>query len=292
MHRYLLHNRTIRDTSEPLLAPGQVGFLNGWGVFSTLYVSDGVLFAYERHYLRMQRDAARLRVPFEFSPEELEELLLRVVEANQAFNATLRVSIVRNHGNPFAAPHITRSTDLIAFTTGLTQWGSGVRLSYVPQGRYGASPFAGIKSCSWSQNLTWYEEAHEKGFDEVILLNEHGQISECTSANIFAIHSDRIWTPPLSSSGCLPGVTRAILLEEIRLAGLSIGERELTPDDLAESDGVFITSSTRDLVPVFEIDGAALKQAPAVVAALRQAFSKYREHYKALRARSKESLPV
>src|SRR5437899_3202197 len=132
MHRCLLHNDDIRDTAQALLSPGQVGFLNGWGVFSTLRVSDGVLFAFERHYARMRYDAVRLRVPFELSQEALEKSLLRLVDANHALNATLRVAIVRNKGGNFEGSGITRSCDLIAFTTDLTSWGETARLSYIP----------------------------------------------------------------------------------------------------------------------------------------------------------------
>ncbi|MDQ2774076.1 MAG: aminotransferase class IV [Acidobacteriota bacterium] len=279
MHRFLLHNGEIRNTQEPLLSPGQVGFLNGWGVFSTLRVANGVLFAYERHYERMRRDAVRLRVPFELSAPGLHASLLRLIDANSAFEATLRVSIVRNKGGLFESPGLTRDSDIVAFTADLRVWGSGVNLSYISNGRYGASPFAGAKVTSWAQNLTWYEEAHERGFDEVILLNENGQVSECTSANIFAIQKDRIVTPPLSTSGCLPGVTRALLLEEITVPGLEISERELTPSELEESDQVFITSTTRDLLPVLEIDGAPLHQDRDGLHSLQDAFAGYRAAY-------------
>src|SRR5271166_333818 len=98
MHSHLLHNGEIRGTSEKLVSPGQVGFMNGWGVFSTIRVYDGVLFAYQRHYDRMKRDALRMHVPLDINAHELEEMLLRLVEANQVANATLRVAIVRNKG--------------------------------------------------------------------------------------------------------------------------------------------------------------------------------------------------
>lgn len=239
----------------------------------------------------MQRDAERLRVPFPCSPEELEETLLRLVEANRAFEATLRVAVVRNRGNIFESPRIKRDIDIVAFTADLTAWGDGVRLSYVPYGRYGASPFAGIKSTSWSENLTLYEEAHARGFDEVILLNEDGQVSECTSANIFVIDGDNVWTPPIGSSGCLPGVTRAILLEEIRVPGLVMGERELTPSDLEECERIFITSTTRDLLPVLEIDGNPTpREASDKLADLAQAFRAYRKTYNSAHVRRKEKI--
>ena len=250
--------------------------MNGWGIFSTLRVANGVLFAFDRHYARMRRDAECMRVPFTISEEDLEEALLSLIDANQAFEATLRVAIVRNHGGIFEGAGIAREADLIAFTADLNNWGRGVALSYVPDGRHGASPFAGRKITSWAQNLTWYEEAHERGFDEVLLLNELGQVSECTSANIFAIHKNQVSTPPVATSGCLPGVTRAILLDSIHVPGFTVIERELTPSELESADQVFITSTTRDLLPVLSIDHEPLSQSPEVFERLSQAFLDYR----------------
>lgn len=279
MHRYVLHNREIRDYRDKLLAPGQVGFLNGWGVFSTLRVTSGVPFAFERHYARMKRDAKLLRVPFVLSEEELVRALLSLVEANNAPDAVLRVAIVRNRGGLFEAPGLEREWDLVAFTAPLTRWGASAHLTYVPNARFGASPFAGCKITSWAQNLTWYEQAREAGFDEALLLNEDGQVSECTSANIFAIQGKDVWTPPLSTSGGLPGVTRAILLEEIQLDGIQIGERELSPSELEASDAVFLTSTTRDLLPAHAIDGARLPVQNVILEQLQKVFAERRSAY-------------
>jgi branched-chain amino acid aminotransferase len=255
-------------------------------------VSDGVLFAFDRHYRRMLRDAELIRVPLNITPHALEKALLGLVEANRARHATLRVAVIRNKGGLFEGPRISREADLIAFTADLTDWGEGVRLTYVPHGRYGASPFAGAKVTSWAQNLAWYEEAHQRGFDEVILLNEDGQVSECTSANIFVLQEDSVWTPPLGTSGCLPGVTRAILLEEIEIPGLRIIEREFSPSELEESDQVFVTSTTRDLLPVLSVDGASLRQDLPSLAKLQRAFSEYRQSYTARHMNRSESLTI
>ena len=288
MHRYLLHNGDIRDTRDAVLSPGQVGFMNGWGVFSTLRVSDGVLFAFARHYARMQRDAALMRVPFTITPEELHKSLISLVDANHAFNATLRVAIVRNKGGLFESPQIPCDADLIAFTANLNNWGPGVHLNFVPNGRHGASPFAGLKVTSWAQNLTWHEKAHADGYDEVLLLNEHGQVSECTSANVFIIRGNEILTPPLANSGCLPGVTRAVLLEEIRVPDLSVREQIITPEELEAADGAFITSTTRDVLPILSVDKRPLRQAPDIVNRLQDAFRGYRSAYVLEHSRKKE----
>jgi branched-chain amino acid aminotransferase len=289
VHRYLLHNGAIREADEALISPGQVGFLNGWGVFSTIRIADGVLFAFERHYSRMRQDAERLRVPFAISSMELQRSLLKLADANNATDATLRVAIVRNRGGIWECAGIERDADLIAFTADVTNWGSGVKLGYMPNARFAASPFSGTKITSWAQNLTWYEEAHERGFDEYILLNERGEVSECTSANIFVVEGNHVWTPPLASSGCLPGVTRALLLEEIQAKGLAISERELTPSDLESSDQVFITSTTRDLIPVLEIEGERLDQDRPKLSRLQQAFLAYRTEYVAEHTRGRET---
>ena len=279
VHPYLLHNGEIRDTRETLLSPGQVGFLNGWGVFSTLRVSHGVLFAFERHYARMQRDAELIRVPFHLSPEELSTALASLVEANAAREAVLRVAVIRNKGGLFEGPALTRDFDLIAFTADLADWGTGAHLTYLADARFGASRFSGAKITSWAQNLTCYEIAREQGYDEVILLNEHGQISECTSANIFVIKGQEVLTPPLSNSGCLPGVTRAILLEQIHLDRVQISERELTPSELEDGDTVFLTSTTRDLLPVLTVDGFPLRRERTVFSLLTKAFAAYQRLY-------------
>ena len=98
MHRFLLYNGEIRDTSERFLSPGQTGLVNGWGVFSTLRVYDGVMFEWDRHFARMKRDAAKVAVPFATDSAWLHERLTRLIEANNAFDAVLRVCIVRNQG--------------------------------------------------------------------------------------------------------------------------------------------------------------------------------------------------
>lgn len=278
MHRFLLHNNEIRNTADRIVSPGQVGLMNGWGVFSTIRVQDGVMFAWERHWARMKRDAARLRVPF---PEQsIEEQLYRLIDANRASNATLRVIVVRNRGGMWEGPAAADGPfDTIAFTAPLNDWGTSVKLGIAPHARHAASEFAGVKYNSWSENLARYERAHEQGLDEVVLLNERGEVSECTSANVFAASGDQVWTPPLSA-GCLPGVTRALLLEEIRAPGLKASEKILLSKDLESADEVFITSTTRDLMPVVSIEGLRLKGGSTrVYSRLQEAFSTYIAEY-------------
>lgn len=278
LHGFVLHNDKIVGAAEPILTAGQVGALMGWGVFSTLRVCEGVLFAYERHWARMKRDAALLRVPFPSHPEWLRERLLSLVRANNCPDATLRVCILKNTGTVFAGPGIERDFDLVAMTTGLAKWGNSVRLAVSPNARFAASPYSRTKVLSWAFNLNWFTEAHERGFDEVLLQNELGEVSECTSANIFAVFENRVFTPPLLS-GCLPGITRELLLNEIQVDGIEISEGRLSLDELEHADATFITSTTRDLLPVSEIEGIRVMQDDYVFNRLLAAFRQYTGEY-------------
>jgi branched-chain amino acid aminotransferase len=278
LHRFILHNDRIREASEPGLAPGQVGLLSGWGVFSTLRVADGVLFAFERHWARIARDAAAMHVPIPGDPENVRLRLLELVEANRAYNSTLRLVIVRNGGGMWAGPSNGRDHDVIALTADSKDWGDGVKLGYVANARHAACEFSGVKILSWAMNLTWVESAHSRGLDEVILLNEHGQVAECTSANIFASNGGEVWTPPVNS-GCLPGITRELLLGEIQVPGIRIVEKALTPAELESAEEVFITSTTRNLLPVHEIEGRKIGRTDHTRHALASAFGAYVDRY-------------
>ena len=278
IHRFILHNDTICEATDKILSPGQVGLLSGWGVFSTLRVCEGVLFAFERHWARVARDAAALHVPLPGDPERLRRKLLELVEANQAFDATLRLVVVRNTGTMWAGPSNGREIDVLALTADVKRWSQGVRLACTAQARHAACQFAGAKSLSWAMNLTWLESAQARGFDEVILLNERGEVAECTSANIFAAEGDKVWTPPLDS-GCLPGVTREVLLEQVGAPGFDLAERHLTLAQLESADEVFITSTTRELLQVLEIEGKPTGRDGRARAALQEAFSAYVARY-------------
>ncbi len=278
LHRYVLHNNQICQASDAVLSPGQVGLLSGWGVFSTLRVADGVLFEWPRHWARIKRDAAALHVTIPEDSEAVRRKLLELVETNGARNSTLRLVIVRNGGGMWAGNSNGRESDLIALTADSKEWGVGVKLAYQEHARHAACQFAGAKILSWAMNLTWLETAQRRGFDEVILLNERGEVAECTSANLFIATGSQVWTPPLGS-GCLPGITRELLLGAVRAPGIQIGEKTLLPAELEAADEVFITSTTRDLLPVLEVEGKKMGVRNQARVALQQAFSVHVKRY-------------
>jgi branched-chain amino acid aminotransferase len=282
MHPYVLYNDEIVRSDEKILLPGQLGLLAGWGVFTTLKICDGIPFAFERHWERMKRDARLIHIDMSFDGERVRRNLLRLIEANQAPDATLRLCVVRSEGGFWEGPGAGNASDLVAFSKDMKGWRESAALGLVEHGRHAASMFAGTKTLSWAHNLTMAETAQQQGFDEVILLNERGEVAECTSANIFVVQNGVTRTPPLES-GPLPGVTRAIMLEEIDLPDAPVEESVLTVDDLYSAAEVFITSTTRELLPVHQIADRRISaggpSAWPVMEKLRAALTEYTRLY-------------
>ncbi|HEV1995082.1 MAG TPA: aminotransferase class IV, partial [Candidatus Acidoferrum sp.] len=168
--------------------------------------------------------------------------------------------------------------DLIIYSAGLPEHRETVRLALREHGRHAASPMAGVKSISWLNNVWAVAEAVKEGFDEVVMLNERGEVAECTSANIFAVKNEKILTPPLNS-GCLEGVTRGILMEIAPEAGVSVLEQALRPEDLYAADEVFISSTNRNLISVGEIAGHKIPHPGPVCNRLNDLFDAYVTDY-------------
>lgn len=279
MHRYVLYNGRIVSADESIFKPGQLGLLSGWGVFSTLRIGRGVAFAMERHWARLCRDAELIHVELPVDLDGIRAGFAELIRRNDAQEAVARICVFRSKGGRWEGPGTGAASDWVVLTDELSPWPGAASLGVRANARFAASPFVGAKTLSWSANLTMYEDARRDGFDEVILLNERSEVTECTSANIFAVQDGITYTPPLSS-GLLPGVTREVMLSELR-SSPQVQEKVLSVDDLLEAEEVFITSSTRELLPVERIGEMRLKAANAwpVMDRIRGELREYMDRY-------------
>jgi branched-chain amino acid aminotransferase len=273
IHRYIFHNGHIVPIEQARLSPGQAGLLNGWGLFTTMRIFQAEPFAFERHWKRLQKDAIRTRMPFPFDSDEVRSRLRELIQRNEVREGTARIYAVYNKVGFWQSGEALPEVDLIFCTAGLPSYREPVRLNLCEHGRHAASPLAGTKVTSWIFNVWTLQGAQQRGFDEALLLNERGEIAECTAANIFCARGGRVFTPPLSS-GCLEGVTRGILLEIAPATGIPVEEKTLRPADLYAADEVFITSTNRSLLGVSEVDGHKFAGAPGLITQrLEQAFA-------------------
>jgi len=264
IHRIVHHNGHMQPIEQTRLSPGQAGLLSGWGLFTTLRVFHGVPFAFERHWRRLEKDAARTRVPFAFDAERVRGQLMELVRANEVVEGTARIYAIYNQVGFWQSDEQAPQVDLLLCTAGLPPHHEPGRLDLREHGRHAASPLAGVKVTSWLNNVWNFAEAQARGFNEVVLLNERGEAAECTAANIFCVRRGTVETPPLSA-GCLEGVTRGLLLELAPQAGVPMIERTLRPADLFSADEIFITSTNRSLLGIGEIAGHIYAAAPGPV---------------------------
>jgi len=278
IHPNVFHNDTLLPIGRVRLSPGQAGLICGWGIFTTLRISRGEAFAYERHWRRLEKDAALTRLPMPYTAAKVRVHLHEVIRANQVSEGCARIYLVYNTVGFWQSDEKQPQVDLIIYSASLPEHRETVRLALREQGRHATSPLAGVKSISWLNNVWAVSEAAREGFDEVVMLNERGEVAECTSANIFAVKSEKILTPPLNS-GCLEGVTRGILMEIAPEAGVSVVEQALRPEDLYSADEVFISSTNRNLISAGEIAGNKIPAPGPVCERLNDLFDAYVTDY-------------
>jgi branched-chain amino acid aminotransferase len=284
IHRFVFHNNNISPVESVRLSPGQAGLFNGWGLFTTMRVHEGIPFAFERHWSRLERDAERTRCPFPFALETVRSQMADLLVANKVVEGAARIYTVYNQVGFWRSAENFPKVDLLLCSADLPSYREPSRLGMREFGRYAAAPLAGVKVLSWLDNVWNYAEATQAGFDEVVLLNERGEVAECTAANIFCARGGKVVTPPLSS-GCLPGITRAVLLEIGASVGVEVGEAVLRPEDLYGADEVFISSTNRSMLGVSEINGRKIASAPgAITLKMEKAFGEYVRRYIAERA--------
>ena len=254
IHRFVFHNDEVKPVEKTRWSPGQGGLICGWGLFTTVRIVRGEAFAYERHWRRLEKDAALIRLPLIYTGARVRVQLQELIRANRVKEGCARIYLVWNTVGSWKSDEKMAEVDLVIATADLPHYPEMVRLALREHGRHAASPLAGVKTISWLDSVWAAEEAKREGYDEVVLLNERGEVTECTAANIFAVRNDKVITPPLSS-GCLEGVTRGVLMEIAAEAGTTVVEQAMRPEDLYAADEVFITSTNRNVIGVKEIAG-------------------------------------
>lgn len=241
-------------------------FTVGDAVFETAKVVDGVPFAMRRHRDRLRASARALRLP-----EPDDALLVAATDAvlgQPGVPALARLRLTYGGGvAPLGSSRAAAVPRLVAAVAPAAPPAPSVDVVTVPWVRNERGATAGVKSTSYAENVVALSRAEELGASEALLLNTRGELCEGTGTNVFVVHGDRVRTPPLSS-GCLAGVTRALVVE-----WCDVDEDVITADELASADEVFLTSSTRDVQPVERLDGRPLPAPGEVTAAVAARFA-------------------
>lgn len=228
------------------------GFTVGDGVFETLKVVGGRPFAVRRHVERLHRSAQGLGIDVPLTDASLRRVVDEVVAAAGLELARLRITLTAGV-TPLGSGRSGAQPTLVVAAGPLTPWEADTTAVSVPWPRNDRSPVAGVKTTSYAENVVALAEARKVGATEAILPNTRGNLCEGTGSNVFVVLGGQLVTPPLMA-GCLAGVTRALVLELLPDAD----EDDLPFAALAEADEVLLTSTTRDVQPLRQLDGRAL----------------------------------
>jgi branched-subunit amino acid aminotransferase/4-amino-4-deoxychorismate lyase len=246
--------------------------LYGEGLFETLRVYRGQQVPLLRfHCRRMQKGAAALGFPF--SPEEFEKTVEATVKViPQGLEARLRVTLeVYGTGRPEASRLVAQWSPLPEADRRLSE---GVRICLAPFRRSSSSPLLAFKTTNYFENSYARRWAEDQGFDDALFLNERGEVTEATAANVLLIHQRTLITPP-ASAGLLPGIARHFLLLSADQIGLQPEERTVTLQDLQEAEEIVLSNAVVEVLPVRHIADTCTRRPPfgwakSLLAAYRQ----------------------
>ncbi|MFC5745267.1 aminotransferase class IV [Actinomadura rugatobispora] len=253
-------NGDLLDPDQALVSVFDHGMLVGDGVFETVKATNGEPFALTRHLRRLARSAAGLGLP-EPDQDALAHGALEVLAAAPKWPlARLRITYTSGYG-PLGSDRGTAGPTLSIIAAEQKPFPATAAVTVVPWPRNERGALSGLKTTSYAENALALAYAKERGGGEAIFGNLAGNLCEGTGTNIFVVRGGRLVTPPLSS-GCLAGVTRALVLE-----WFGAEEEDLPLEDLYRAEEAFLTSTTRDVQPIGLVDGTGLPAAPGPVTA-------------------------
>lgn len=253
-----LNGKLLRE-DEARISPFDRGFLLGDAVFETMRAYEGKPAWLGPHLDRLRRSCDAARLPF---PEALPDAIADVLRANDLREAALRVTVSRGAGGRGASPKGAGPATVLVTATAIDPrpelWMRGLTLVTASRARIPrASLDPSLKTTNYLVHVLAKAEAEDRGADDAVFVDATRHVIEATQANVFALHGDRLSTPPLAS-GCLPGVTRRLVLDLAPRASLQPDERPLTLHDLATADEVLLTASVLEVAPVVALDGARI----------------------------------
>ena len=252
-------NGDFQPLESVRISPLDRGFLFGDGVYEVIPVYDGLPFRMDPHVARLANSLAAIRVPNPLTPAEWRQLVSSLIEANGAgtMSVYLQVSrgadVRRDHGFPGAA-----TATVFAMCSSMDPMRPEIR-------RDGAAAMVtddtrwqrcDIKATSLLPNVLTRQLAEESGCIEAIMVRD-GLVTEGAASTVFIVSEGVVVTPP-NGPGILPGTTRDLVLELADSADLPTRIAPVTEAQLRSADEIWLTSATREVVPVSRLDGAAV----------------------------------
>ncbi|NDG99541.1 MAG: branched-chain-amino-acid transaminase [Opitutae bacterium] len=235
------------------------GLLYGDGVFEGIRLYDGCVYKLDEHLERLEHSAKAILLDMPMSRAEFAEAVCEACRQNNLKNGYIRLIVTRGPGHLGLNPDGCGPQSVIIIADNIQLYPeelyeNGLKIISVPTRRINASALPpAVKSLNYLNNILAKIEAKRVGFLEALMLNDKGEIAECTGDNVFIIRRGVLYTPPLDA-GSLRGITRAAVMELAEGMGIQVKEQALTRYDLWISDECFLTGTAAEVIPCVEVD--------------------------------------
>lgn len=267
MHRLIFHNNRVIDARDAKVSTTVAGLTYGWGVFTTVGIYDGKAFAFDRHWKRLKLHAEKTRISIPIDFKQAKRALDKLIEANSVEQGRGRLNLVRGNAGSWQVEGGLDSEFFIFTSSETPQARSDLAITLSPYRVLSTALLAGIKQTAMLENLFAFDEARSRKFDEAVLLNERGEIVSATTANIFWVQGDEVFTPSLAT-GCIGGVTRHFVHQMASDWKLHVVEGSFPVHRLLEAREIFLTSTAREVSIVSSFDAKEYSSRQARIAKL------------------------
>ena len=246
--------------SEAKVSVFDHGLLYGDGIFEGIRFYNGRVFRLEEHLDRLWDSARSICLDIPMTRAEMTEALLETIRRNDLREGYIRQIVTRGVGNLGLNPAQCKQPSVIIIATTIAIYPKEVcerGLTVVTCATRRTSAAAlnpAVKSLNYLNNVMARIEANLAGADEALMLNDAGNVAECTADNVFIIKRGHIFTPPISA-GALRGITRSVVFDIAAELGLKITETDVTRHDVFIADECFLTGTAAEVIPVVKADG-------------------------------------
>ncbi len=247
------------------------GLFYGQGVFETMRSYDGRVFALDKHLHRLLKSLPAVKIKCPYSAKELARAINKVLRLNNFKDAYIRLTVWQGE---------KRANTLIFVKNFPSYYKKGFRGLIADYPVNEKSPLAGIKSTNYLLFHLARKNAEEKGFDEALFLNTKGFLAEGSRSNIFFVKNGQIFTPALKC-GCLPGITRGIVISLARSLEIPVKEEKLRAERLFGCEEAFLTSSLMEIMPLAKVNNKVINKGKAgqITTWLQEEYKKKVESY-------------
>src|SRR3954470_10519005 len=239
------------------------GLLYGDGVFEGIRFYNGRVFRLEEHLERLWDSARSICLEIPMSMPAMTEAVLETVRQNDLREGYIRLIVTRGIGNLGLNPAQCKRPSIIIIAATIALYPAEIYargLTVVTCATRRTSPAAlnpAVKSLNYLNNVMARIEANIAGADEALMLNDAGNVAECTADNVFIIKHGHIFTPPIAA-GALRGITRSVVFEIAAELGIKMTETDITRHDVFIADECFLTGTAAEVIPVVKADGRTI----------------------------------